>query len=546
MKKIVITFLFLLFSISIYSQTVTFFGGIKPFDNKGSNLIIYYYDQTNETNSLYNHIYFNKKELYNIGVTIGAVDLKTKLYFDVYAQAFFNKMYGGDFGLQIGYVHPYFLTKRFSIFPTVGVGYGFHDLDIGDIINSNGSIQINGTKFNDKSLSVNFRKDFIALRPSLNFYFEISKKISLQVTGSYLYTFDFKDGLHFYGKDSKKSESVYLSSNNVTFLSDGIKKTELPYSFKGFEIRLGVGFILGSNPKEKSVRNEKDIVKEGKNAQEKQKSDSAKINNTELDLYSKYLSDAQNAYNGGKYLLVLELLKDFPMDNDKYGDAVVLMNKAIEKLNGIANQNFVTVSGRINCNCNKLISGYVVFEDMGTRSNVGKCRITSDGYYCIILPSGKIYSYYIDAKDFYPISKVVDFTSSKQNLNHKDNIVLVSYEEMKEKQLAVRINNIFFDFNKSELKPESYSELDRLYNFLKDNSDIKVEISGHTDNYGSDEYNMNLSQSRANTVKEYLVGKGIDSGRIIPIGYGESKPVSTNDTEEGRQLNRRVEFKILK
>ena len=122
---------------------------------------------------------------------------------------------------------------------------------------------------------------------------------------------------------------------------------------------------------------------------------------------------------------------------------------------------------------------------------------------------------------------------------------MVSYEEMKQKQVSVRINNIFFDFNKSELKPESYPELDRLYNYLKDNSDIKVEISGHTDNIGTDEYNLNLSQERANTVKEYLVSKGISSERIVSKGYGKTRPVAGNDTDEGRQLNRRVEFKII-
>lgn len=108
------------------------------------------------------------------------------------------------------------------------------------------------------------------------------------------------------------------------------------------------------------------------------------------------------------------------------------------------------------------------------------------------------------------------------------------------------INNIFFDFNKYELKPESFLELDRLYKFLSDNSDISVEISGHTDNIGTDEYNITLSNARANAVKDYLVSKGISSNRIISKGYGKSQPVASNDTDEGRQLNRRVEFKIIK
>ncbi len=270
------------------------------------------------------------------------------------------------------------------------------------------------------------------------------------------------------------------------------------------------------------------------------------IKNVELNPMNQKLSDSKKAFNEGKYLLVLELLKDFPIDNPLYFEAVALMNQALDKLPRNSNQSFVTVSGRVNCGCSKAISGYVVFEDINTKLNVGRCGITSDGYYCIVLPTGKTYSYYIDSKDFYPLSRIIDFTSSAQALNYKDNITLVSYEEMKEQQVSVRINNIFFDFNESKLKSESYLELDRLFKLLYDNYDLNIEISGHTDNVGSDEYNMNLSNARANAVKEYLVAKGISENRIISKGYGKSKPVATNETDEGRQLNRRVEFTILK
>ena len=270
------------------------------------------------------------------------------------------------------------------------------------------------------------------------------------------------------------------------------------------------------------------------------------IQNISTDIYLDKFENAQKAYNEGKYLLVIDLLKDFPIDNAKYNEAVALMNQAIAKIPNNSNQTFVTVSGIINCGCSKPINGYVVFEDMNTRSNVGRCRITSDGSYFIVLPTGKTYSYYIDSKDFYPVSRVIDFTTTNQSPNFKDNINIVTYEEMKEKQTSVRINNIFFDFNESKLKSESYLELDRLYKFLNDNPAINIEVSGHTDNVGSDEYNQNLSLARANTVKDYLTGKGINAGRITSKGYGKSNPVATNDTDEGRQLNRRVEFKILK
>ncbi len=258
------------------------------------------------------------------------------------------------------------------------------------------------------------------------------------------------------------------------------------------------------------------------------------------------LTDAQKAYDEGNYLLVIELLKDFPESSPLYDDALALMLKALGRMQSTRGQNFATVYGRILNPRNINISGYIIFEDFITGSQVGKCRIGSNGYYCIVLPSGKRYSYYIDASGFYPLSRIADFTSSAQSLNLNDNITMVSIKEMTEQQLSIRINNIFFDFNESKLKTESFLELDRLYNVLKSNSDIKVEISGHTDNVGSEDYNNKLSQSRAESVRDYLVSKGINAGRIISKGYGKSNPIATNDTDEGRQLNRRVEFKILK
>ena len=108
------------------------------------------------------------------------------------------------------------------------------------------------------------------------------------------------------------------------------------------------------------------------------------------------------------------------------------------------------------------------------------------------------------------------------------------------------LRNIYFDYDKATFKTESYSDLNKLESMLRENSRIKVEISGHTDNYGHWQYNRTLSQKRAEAVKDFLTKKGIDPRRIKAVGYGESKPLATNDDEdEGRELNRRVEFKVL-
>lgn len=107
------------------------------------------------------------------------------------------------------------------------------------------------------------------------------------------------------------------------------------------------------------------------------------------------------------------------------------------------------------------------------------------------------------------------------------------------------LRNIYFDFDKATLRPQSIEELDHLYQFLVNNPTAIIEISAHTDRIGSYEYNINLSKRRAQAVVDYLINKGIDSKRLIAKGYGFTKPLATNLTEEGRQLNRRVEFKIL-
>lgn len=111
--------------------------------------------------------------------------------------------------------------------------------------------------------------------------------------------------------------------------------------------------------------------------------------------------------------------------------------------------------------------------------------------------------------------------------------------------LSVRLNNIFFDFDKTNLRPESFPELDKVVELLEQNPGLVIEIGGHTDDQGSEQYNEQLSQGRAEAVREYLTGKWIDPARVTAKGYGEYKPEVENDSEENRQINRRVEFTIL-
>ena len=110
---------------------------------------------------------------------------------------------------------------------------------------------------------------------------------------------------------------------------------------------------------------------------------------------------------------------------------------------------------------------------------------------------------------------------------------------------VVTLKNVFFDFDRAELKPESYVELDKLADYLRTNT-IRIEIGGHTDDQGSDEYNDRLSENRAKAVYDYLVGKGIPADRLQYKGYGKRVPIADNTTEAGRATNRRTEFKIIR
>jgi outer membrane protein OmpA-like peptidoglycan-associated protein len=107
------------------------------------------------------------------------------------------------------------------------------------------------------------------------------------------------------------------------------------------------------------------------------------------------------------------------------------------------------------------------------------------------------------------------------------------------------VNNLFFELNKATLTPESEPELKRMAQVMLENTSLRIEISGHTDNTGTDVINDALSQARADAVKTYLLNAGIPSGRIQSKGYGSKKPKVSNDTDEGRAQNRRVEFSIL-
>jgi OmpA-OmpF porin, OOP family len=107
------------------------------------------------------------------------------------------------------------------------------------------------------------------------------------------------------------------------------------------------------------------------------------------------------------------------------------------------------------------------------------------------------------------------------------------------------LKHVHFDFGKATLRPESFPELEELLGFLRNKETVKIEIAGHTDNVGKDADNLRLSQQRADTIKAWLLKKGIAASRLTAKGYGATQPLSNNDSDEARQMNRRTEVHIL-
>jgi outer membrane protein OmpA-like peptidoglycan-associated protein len=185
----------------------------------------------------------------------------------------------------------------------------------------------------------------------------------------------------------------------------------------------------------------------------------------------------------------------------------------------------------------------IYFDNLTTLSVAGIARSSPDsGNFQIILPSGSNYGYLAEKQGYISVHSNIDLTNLTLYKEYRQNIYLTPIEVGQ----TIIFHNIFFDFDKYDLKKASFLELDRLAGTLKNSTTLKIEISGNTDNVGTPAYNDKLSINRAMSVVNYLLAQsGVDKSRITMKHYGETNPVATNTTEAGRQLNRRVQFKIL-
>jgi outer membrane protein OmpA-like peptidoglycan-associated protein len=202
----------------------------------------------------------------------------------------------------------------------------------------------------------------------------------------------------------------------------------------------------------------------------------------------------------------------------------------------------MVLQGRIlNSKTQEPVIGRMDLIDVVHNVVIGTAVSDSSGNYKLTIPGKKNYGVEIMAKDYLFFLQVVDLTKDTSDLIIKRDFALSKVEV----GAKVVLKNIFFETGKATLKSESFAELENVIKFLADNTTIRLEISGHTDNVGSLKSNTKLSQDRAQAVVNYLVTKGIAASRLEAKGYAFSQPLSSNDTPDGRAQNRRVEFKIL-
>lgn len=250
----------------------------------------------------------------------------------------------------------------------------------------------------------------------------------------------------------------------------------------------------------------------------------AQINTAGMDAYYSIPASGDVAYfssSNGAYMLDLYKIA---LDEDQRPFPVTLL------------------SGRVTNRKGRILDAMIVCTDIEQNLEVSRSSTSEDAEkFSMVLPAGQHYRFNVESPGYLPFSDEIDLSAQSGFEEPFIEIVLDS--------IAIgsitTIGDIFFDFNKATLKPESFYSLDKLAELLKAKSTWVVEIQGHTDSIGTPEFNSKLSRERAQAVVDYLKDKGIASKRLQAEGFGALKPVSENASEEGRRKNRRVAFRIV-
>lgn len=207
---------------------------------------------------------------------------------------------------------------------------------------------------------------------------------------------------------------------------------------------------------------------------------------------------------------------------------------------------YTRISGRTISRYGDPLAAKIIVENLTTGAKVKEINASEeDGKFSIELNNDNLYGFYAEKDSFYSVSNFIDLRQEERHLEIKKNIEMIPLNELNEENLALRINNLFFGTKEYNLDKTSYPELNRLAIIIKKSINVKIEICGHTDNVGEENYNIELSLKRANTVKDYLVKSGCNANQISVKGLGPSQPLVSNNSEKGKYINRRVEIKFI-
>jgi outer membrane protein OmpA-like peptidoglycan-associated protein len=190
----------------------------------------------------------------------------------------------------------------------------------------------------------------------------------------------------------------------------------------------------------------------------------------------------------------------------------------------------------------KGLAGEIILVDSSSQKEVAGIRTGLQGEFRLYPPeAGGTYYLYAQAPGFMTHVQVLRWPGGSSEALPPIHISLTPIEM----EVTFELRNIYFDFNSDRLKAESIPELQRLRRLLQENPNIRIRFSGHTDNIGGDKYNQQLSERRARAVYRWLRDHGIHPIQMEYIGYGKTRPIASNSTEEGRALNRRIEMEVV-
>ena len=209
------------------------------------------------------------------------------------------------------------------------------------------------------------------------------------------------------------------------------------------------------------------------------------------------------------------------------------------------------IKGKVSeCKTGKPLGGVTIqFEDKNS-GNIQTVISNNAGEFSFV-PDARTEAFSARGKKPDYMSRMVDIGKNDIESYKSGSALLEICMEKVDYEKALRLDNIHYDTGKSDIRPDARPELDRLVQFLNDNPEVRVELSSHTDSRSSADYNLKLSQRRADEAKKYIVSKGINANRIVSVGYGESRLLNrcadgVECSEEEHQLNRRTEIKMIK